>query len=237
MDYVVLILTLLAGATAIIGDTWNKKKKGIKKLTITGWITTSIVILGFLVSFKSTYDKNNERKIAQTMAANEIDRHLKSLVHPFSILLWDINNQSYDYSIGTIDLLLNQQNIDKIGDIDIRKKAPHYQGVFYILISKFHNDGREGLDRVMRFYGNVIDSDVRILIQGLTNNFYYDSLVDLERYKPTERDLNEENEFYPMPFRNIAGTGVGDDTWKFYKEHIQTIRKIKLLNDKLISDN
>ncbi len=38
-----------------------------------------------------------------------------------------------------------------------------------------------------------------------------------------------------MYFRNISGTGVDDERWKFYKEHIETIKQIKILNDKTIA--
>lgn len=235
MDYFILILTFLGGTIAIIGNTWDDKKVGLKKLTITGRFTAIIVLLGFIISIKTTYTQNEEKKVANKMAAEEIDRHLNSLIYPFSVLLWEVNGKSYDYSLDTIDLLLDNNNMEKIGEIDIRKDTPHYQGVFYNVISNSHNNGREGLDRVIRFYSNVIDSEIRVLIQKLANNYYYDSLVNLDRYKPSEKELKNTNGPFSMYFRNISGTGVDDERWKFYKEHIETIKQIKILNDKTIA--
>jgi hypothetical protein len=78
-NYIGQIIIFLAAFVAIKGGTWNKAKKGIKKLTVTGLITLILAVLGLAVSLVITYQserqiKNDSQKLA------EAEKNTKQLI-------------------------------------------------------------------------------------------------------------------------------------------------------------
>jgi len=71
MEYIGLIIVFLTALVAIKGDTWNKKAKGIKKITLTGKLTIIFALIGLIISIvnlRSTLIENaeNRKKINST---------------------------------------------------------------------------------------------------------------------------------------------------------------------------
>ena len=62
LDYLGLLIVFLASIVAIKGETWNKKRKGIKKVTVTGFIILILALLGFIISAVDTHKTKLESR-------------------------------------------------------------------------------------------------------------------------------------------------------------------------------
>jgi hypothetical protein len=79
LSYISQIIVFLAAIVAIKGGTWDKAKKGIHALTVTGLITLILAVLGIVVSLVITYQSEKQIKIdSQKLATAE--EHTKHLV-------------------------------------------------------------------------------------------------------------------------------------------------------------
>ena len=57
-DIITVVATFSAAIVGIVGNTWNKNKKGIMKLTITGWIAVTLAFLGLYSTVQQSIDKH-----------------------------------------------------------------------------------------------------------------------------------------------------------------------------------
>ena len=63
MSYLGQIIIFLAALVSIRGCTWDSSQKGIKKVTVTGWLTVFLAFSGLIVSVIITYDNNKKAQI------------------------------------------------------------------------------------------------------------------------------------------------------------------------------
>jgi hypothetical protein len=61
MEYIGLIIVFISALVAIKGGTWNKNKKGLKKITLTGYLTMICAIIGLVASIILTNKASIER--------------------------------------------------------------------------------------------------------------------------------------------------------------------------------
>jgi hypothetical protein len=88
-------ITFIAIIVGTIGNTWDKKKKGIKKLTATGWITIIIGIISCSIGlYKNTQNakeidwQEEQKKKVTKIAYSELNRVVDNLLFPFEVL-WE----------------------------------------------------------------------------------------------------------------------------------------------------
>ncbi|WP_428071060.1 hypothetical protein [Chryseobacterium gambrini] len=103
MDYLAPILTFLAALVGIVGDTFDKRKKGLRKIKITGWIVIIVATLGLFISTLETKSKIQEiedtnitKTKLNTIALQQINQSLLYTEDVFNVLY---AKYSYDYKI------------------------------------------------------------------------------------------------------------------------------------------
>ena len=105
-NYLGQLITFFAALVAIKGGTWNKSKTCIKKLTVTGYITMFLALLGFVTSLVITYQSNQESKIKSiqlTEAVNntqEAKERAKALEQQLSTM--EVQLEAYKTILATV---------------------------------------------------------------------------------------------------------------------------------------
>lgn len=92
-ENIAIIISFLALLVGIIGNTWDKRKRGIKKITITGWITIviglSASVLGVVKNIHTQQEldwQNNQKKNIQIIAYDNLDNAVISRIGMFFML-------------------------------------------------------------------------------------------------------------------------------------------------------
>lgn len=93
MDYIAASCALLAAIVGVVGNTWNRKSRGIRQITRTGWVVLTCAVVAFVVVVVQTHSRKNELQAAlQTkekyavQAYSDIGRALEAIDHAFSAL-------------------------------------------------------------------------------------------------------------------------------------------------------
>jgi len=104
MDYLIIILGFSATIIGIIGNTWDEKRNGYKKLTKTGWIAFIIALISLLFSIIKTNENNRNKKAIEKVVMDEMKLAVSILEEPVQnlYLYWKL-----DKGIDT----LNKQEI------------------------------------------------------------------------------------------------------------------------------
>lgn len=66
-NYLGQLITFLAALVAIKGGTWDESKSGIKKLTVTGFITMVLALIGLITAILITYRTNADLEAHKNM--------------------------------------------------------------------------------------------------------------------------------------------------------------------------
>lgn len=98
MEFASIILGFLAVTVGVRGDTWNKHKSGIKRVTTPGWMALSIALLSALIAWHGIHERIKARKIIQTHSRLYVKAALADMLGPFWIL-----HTEYSMSRGQID--------------------------------------------------------------------------------------------------------------------------------------
>src|SRR5262245_10913488 len=69
MDYLAAVAAAIAGIVGSVGDTWNERRKGMRRLTATGWAVLMCALVALAVSIWQTRSTN--AKLAATERTRE----------------------------------------------------------------------------------------------------------------------------------------------------------------------
>ncbi len=225
LTYLGHLITMIAAGVAVIGNTWDDSQLGAKKVTLTGWLAILAILAGFVISSYSTYQVELRKQEANKIASEEIKRHWRALVYPFTLILWDIYGRSFDYSDDTLERLKSNEAVDKIRSLNIREQAPHYSGMWLNVISDSTKNGRDGLDRASFKYNFILDQEIITAIHDVISDYYVDALVSSEVYGVPNHIFNTNDSMEnPMPLGNLAAE-------KFYIEYINDLQILKNIID------
>lgn len=221
LSYLGHVITMIAASVAVIGNTWDQTKTGSKKLTLTGRFAVVAVLAGFTLSSISTYQEEQRKEEAHKVAAEEIDRHWRALIYPFTLILWEVHGRSFDYSDATLLKLTEKSSLEKIKSLNIRSQAPHHHGMWLKVISESTKSGREGLDRASFKYNFILNQKIITAIHKVTSDYYVDALISSDVYGVPNHKFNTNDSMdNPMRFGNLAAE-------KFYLEYIEDLQKLK----------
>lgn len=124
----VLPLILAFGSTIVglIGNTWNKEKKGLRKLTTTGYIIFSIALISVSFSIHKAgqnaikrEEQTQKDQLLKVIASQEILEAISTLLEPFELIIKSQanDNSNSDHSDQIIDryLYTSIDYLDRLG--------------------------------------------------------------------------------------------------------------------------
>lgn len=108
MEYIGTLVVFTAAIVAIKGGTWNKQAVGLQKITVTGYITAILALLGLIASIIVTHRnlsdvKDTSRKLSQSI------KHAEDLKQQLSASM-EIENEIRTKTIKLHSLLETAQN-------------------------------------------------------------------------------------------------------------------------------
>ena len=165
------LITALAAAVAVAGDTWHSNNIGLKKVTKTGWVAISIALLGFSVSLSTTIIKHQESIAREKAAAQEIHDSWSVIISPFRVFLWELNGVQPNPDANMLQRILDENYLERINkEIDLRGEAPHYYGPWLNLLCKSAKNGMQELRQSQTIYVGIIGIDLVIKIKDVVQS-------------------------------------------------------------------
>lgn len=214
LTYLGHIIGLFGALLGLVGNTWDKEASGRKKLTLTGRLSLSVILAGFVLSSWSMWQQHQENKRLQAVAAKEINESVRALMYPLTTLLWSVDGKSFEYSADTLAYLGKRDTFAKISRVDILGDAPHYQGMWLEVLSNSSKRGREGLDLAQGKFNAFLDREIIVAIQ---NVIACHELTTLTVANDAFGRLREQGR--KMPFGDLTDP-------KFYFEYVQALTEL-----------
>lgn len=194
-DIIMIVTTFSAALLGIVGNTWNPKRRGIRKLTMTGWIAVVLALAGLYSTIDQALESSRQRMAAQqiqTVALEEIDDVTMHLMESFLVLIYDIGDPSLGekyglhYSLKPFDhhdffdtliysVLCRDKNLEKINfhDIPRMEYVPLIGKPAWEIVSYHFKDSKEKIDLTLTRYGRFLSDDLVLSLTKLTTSEFY----------------------------------------------------------------
>jgi hypothetical protein len=197
--YVGHLLGLLGASLGLIGNTWDKKRRGWRRLTRSGRGALVIIVAGFALSVSSTYSEHEKHRRLQAVAATEIEQAWRPLIYPFTLMLWEIRGQSVGYEPRELESLLSDDVQQRIRAIDLLGEAPHYAESWRSVLSSSTLNGREALQDARETFYPLLDDNLIVAIQEVLGCYYLEVLSGAEGFiSKVESDPHWAGQPYPL---------------------------------------
>lgn len=233
MEYIPILLTFCAALAAIVGNTWDKNKMGLKRLTVPGRVTLALVVCSLIYSLCSAYEQRDqkqredlEKKMLGKIINTEISKSLESIASPFRSLYIENNGGSYIPGEEiSFDLMLTEPMLEKAQRtcLELRPTTFHSMpdsGTWNDIFRSGITSGITRLDRIVDRYGTSMSAEMLDAIHDLQVNGYFSGYA----YIPLRRDSSEK------PRNNIPPCFIGQAIGK-HKEYLEMLKRINSLND------
>ena len=201
--YIGHLLGLLGASLGLIGNTWDKKKRGWRKLTPNGRVALAIIVAGFSLSGSSTYSEHEKHRRLQAVAATEIEQAWRPLIYPFTLMLWEIRGESVGYDPRELESLLSEDIQQQIRGIDLLGEAPHYAGSWRFVLTSSTLNGSEALEAVRETFYPLLDDKLIVAIQEVLGCYYLAVLSGAESFI-TNIESDPHWAGHPYPLENLS---------------------------------
>lgn len=133
-ENITIIVSFIAVLVGIVGNTWDVKKKGIKKLTATGWLAIIIGLTTCTIGFYKNYQnekefnwQENQRQKIKNLAYKELGRIVYHFDYPIIILSYVAferfkfdDSTDNKQSLGTFSLLRNKIFLNSLDSFNLK---------------------------------------------------------------------------------------------------------------------
>jgi hypothetical protein len=191
-DVIALVSIILTAIVGIVGNTWDKRKKGIRKVTFTGWVAICTAIIAVILGYKQMIDKNNNDSILKErrrLAHSEINKSIQSMIEPFMILAHhkkEINHEDVNYIKNTqLDSLLcnsspksNNVSLHQIPNQKIVSRW-HRKLKIWEIFNVVFSQTQENTKKLSNEYNSYISENVKYKIDNLFKSKFYVFITDL----------------------------------------------------------
>ncbi|WP_298139784.1 hypothetical protein [Flavobacterium sp.] len=227
------IISFTAIIVGIAGNTWDKNKTGIRKVTLTGWFTVIIGLLSCTLAIiqnsinnKELNWQENQKSKIKKIAYNELNRNLESILVPYNILYSEIylTQISDDKNIliveaekATYSELLSKdflKDFKKIKFYDIPKYYPIKKNWLWLLSNNAEINEKK-LNNLWLKYAVYLDTETILEINDLINDDYLADVLCMND------SINEE--YYKEEYLSE----MIEDNGKNYKVFFERVFKLK----------
>ena len=236
MDYLLLILSFVSALLGIVGNTWDKKKKGIKKLTTLGGVVITVLLFSFILTMSSIYKKNKEFSNIKSLVYSKIELGIWDILSPFHFDGPVIDTANYFCKIkDTVYLskLYEESLFDPFARFGTSWTHPYKRDSINL------KKGEDLLNEAIDNYHDVLDSKTIQLISSILTDDYYNSryklsyqhtliLISLSKYEDKTLQIPDR---YHLPF-STYGSFYNDGDMKGHNPYdgiLSLIQKIEVL--------
>jgi len=183
------MIALAAAAVAVLGDTWNSKAVGWRKLTLTGRAVVAVALAGFLLSSAATYREYEAQQKRRAAAVEEISIAWRGLVSPYRMMLWKLDGRQSNPDASLIRRALEPATFEQMNRIDLRGNAPHHHGLWKNIICGSATRGHAELRRTQTIYVGIVDPDLITAMKNVATDYMIEAMKGLTpcgQYAPDE---------------------------------------------------
>lgn len=161
------LIAFLAAGIAVVGDTWDSSRRGIRRVLPAGWIAVCVAVAGFGVSLIDTWRNYQDKLTRQSLAMEEVEGAWRDLAAPFRLLLWEIDGSQSNPDAAMIERLIADNGIESLDAIDLRGEAPHHHGEWMNNICGPAYRGREEIRRLQAVYVGILETELIAAMQAV----------------------------------------------------------------------
>lgn len=217
VDTLPLLIAFAATLVGIVGNTWDKRRRGLRKLTVTGWLVALFAALSLAVSgyqarqgFLAKQERAAKAALLWTLARDETLDAIWGIVDPFERLA-DLRNArareadpvadaigerlytpvAHLEEVGTESFL---EYLDSVKALDCPSDLADRPGCTWagmFSIAAWRGDGK--LRDVTTRYADVLDPQILELIQSVRSHEMLDILKVAERNIETNRQMGHDD--------------------------------------------
>ncbi|AYF04217.1 hypothetical protein PY32053_04731 (plasmid) [Paracoccus yeei] len=184
IDHIPAISGFIIGCCAIFGNTWDKSKTGWRRLTRTGFLTLSALIIGAIFSVVTTvYSNNKKEKVdahrseVSKMIQDDIRISINELLNPFILIYNDTHAENYKPGdVVTIDMLLEEDSLKKSQEVCLDMRPTNFtlipdQGTWREIFKDSITKGASRLEQLRLMQNQNLSSELmgnirELLVRG-----------------------------------------------------------------------
>lgn len=177
LGYIGSLIALAGAIVGLLGETYDKRNRGWRRLTKYGWSALAVVLIGFAISVVTNYQQRERDRKLQAAAAQEIEGGWRGLMYPFTLMLWETEGHSVGYADKDLRQLLDPKTFSAISEINIRGDAPHYAGAWRAVLSDSSRRGKQALENAQSRFNTFLDEQLIVDMQKVLTSPYLDVLT------------------------------------------------------------
>lgn len=190
LEYISIILSFLAAAIAVFGDTWDSKRKGFKKLRPLG---LAALIIGTLTLCFSIYNTHSSKSKLEELRKSDL-AFLKSsvtqLIEPFKKLMsstkFTINGNRIEWA--SVDSLLYYASTAgfkrEVSQIKLTQKIGYDDTLsWYEYLQANNAKSSLELTAFLKEHSNGIDANSKILVNDILNDPLFSKVIPIFKVK------------------------------------------------------
>lgn len=181
-EFIPIICTFFAGCLAIKGDTWRKSEKGLRKVSLWGWLSFAVILGSSTYSVYKTWQSVKQKQEYQDtlsyIIGEEVVRSTDTLLEPFKMLYVDYHGGNFipRENIKLSDLL-EHDNLVKAQEACFELRPTNYmiipdQGTWNDIFASHISSGLSRLEKLQRNYANQMDPKLNRAIYEIIENGY-----------------------------------------------------------------
>lgn len=247
LTFILLFVSFVGAILGLMGKSWDDSQTKKVKLTIRGWISLIIIILGFLFTGIKTFktQKQNEslkeqKEQVRTLAYEKILKECQTILKPLLQIYLENSirpkDAGYDFALLCEEMINENgmevfRNLNLLDSVKSGTAFDEWDRSYADYLNGYYNwKGAYSLEQTMTQWGNYIDMEDLILIDSINNHFYWLVLRNIN-YGNTEYEKDE----YINKVGVLYYFDNEEETLNGQKEFIQHILRLSLKAKEVIS--
>jgi len=197
-----IIVSAIAALIGIFSKSWDKEKKGLAKLSISGWLLLTMALMGCTISIIITVQNERQKKAAYndrqkviSTAHERIANVSIEMLLPIATILYKDKGMEQQFNPDTLPSvfarMLNSDSAMQFLEnhefkaIDsrssTRSKFSRRLDIFdYNILTDYYHDNAEKLQKIREEWSPYLESADLLLIDSIVHHPFYDGIKSLD---------------------------------------------------------
>lgn len=192
ITYITIAVAFLMTLVGIVGSTWDKRRKGLRRLTATGWAVFILATLACLIGFLEARRKDEEMRDIEAIRSVAYHRVTHSVSYLLRHLMPEYNSRFLDNQ-QVLSSIREPGNLARLSGTRLLGTAGTVMDGFggvggefehpWQLMSFNIDHGRRMLDDVAVKYGAFVKPDLLLKISDVVDDHFFVSQFQLQTAK------------------------------------------------------
>ena len=174
------VLALCGALLALVGDTWDKSKSGIRHLTPIGWTAALIATIGIGVSAYQSYQKHLTDIAYRDLALNDVRGGWGQVASPWTLTLWEVTDRKATVAVSTLKVIRDNGHLASFDSINLgmtSRVAEYGDKALGDLYCEQSRLGMAIMERSVQYHAAVLSGDIAIAMRQLRQESMFGRLL------------------------------------------------------------